>query len=154
MIPMKVCVLFCLAFAGPLYMSYRVLPDEAPVTESQPLPVLPKIKAQGTFYYPDKAKRLNVQGRLLLGFKINDHGRAAEIKIDSAEGSQILADSAVTIVRSLVFERPAAPASAVLGSQLYRMSFVFELTPCGRLQHFDVPKDAQISVCGSRLHSQ
>jgi TonB family protein len=148
---MKVCVLLCLAFAGPLCMSCPALADEAPATESPSPPVWPKIKSQGTIYYPDKAKRLNAEGRFLLGFKINAHGRAAEIKMESAEGSEILSDSAVTIVKSLVFEVPAAPASAVLGSAQYRMSVVFELTPCGRLEHFDVPKDARTSVCGSRL---
>jgi len=132
-------------------MSCRAFADEAPAAESQPLPALPKIRSKGTIYYPDKAKRLNAQGRFLLAFRINDHGRAAEIKIESAEGSEILSDSAVTIVKNLVFERPAAQASAVLGSQQYRMSVVFELEPCGGLSHFDVPKDARISVCGSRL---
>jgi len=147
----KVCLLVCLAFAGPLGVSCRALADEAPAAESQSPPVLPKIKSKGAIYYPDKAKRLNAEGRFLLGFKINDHGRAAEIKIESAEGSNILSDAAVTIVKSLVFEVPAAPASAALDSGQYRMSFVFELTPCGRLEHFDVPKDARTSVCGSRL---
>jgi TonB family protein len=145
---MKVCVLLCLAFAGPLCASCRALADEAPAAESQAPPVMPKIKAQGTFYYPDKAKLQNAQGRFLLGFKINDHGRTAEIKKrESGEGSQILADSAVTIFKSTVFERPAAPSS-----QQYRMSVVFELEPCGGTQHFDVPKDARISVCASPLH--
>jgi hypothetical protein len=54
----------------------------------------------------------------------------------------------------LVFQRPAAPASAAVGSEQYRMSVVFELEPCGGLQHVDVPKDARISVCGSRLRGR
>jgi TonB family protein len=151
---MKACALLCTALAIPLSASSLALTDEVPATESQSPPVLPKIKSQGGFYYPDKAKLLNAQGRFLLGFKINDHGRAAGIKIESAEGSQILSDSAVTILKSMVFERPAAPASAVVGSQQYRMSVVFELEPCGKLEHFDVSKDARISVCGSRLRGQ
>jgi len=135
-------------------MSHRALADEAPAAESQSPPVLPKIKGRGTFYYPDKAKLLNAQGRFLLGFKINDHGRAADIKIESAEGRQILSDSAITILKSTVFERPVASVSAVLGSQQYEMSFVFELAPCGKLEHFDVPKDARMSVCASPLRGQ
>jgi TonB family protein len=146
MILVRVCAILCLALLAPVCMSHRTFADEAPTAESQSPPMLPKIKSQGTFYYPDKAKLLDAQGRFLLGFKINDHGRAAEIKIESAEGSQLLADSAVTILKSSVFERPAAP-----GSQQYRMSFVFELAPCGRLEHFDVPKDARTSICASPL---
>ena len=73
---------------------------------------------------------------------------------ESAEANKLLSDSAVAILKEFVFERPAAPASTVVGSMQYRMSVVFELEPCGGLQHFDVPKDARISVCGSRLRGQ
>jgi len=149
MIFVRACASLCLALLVPVCMSHRTFADEAPAAEPQSPPVLPRIKSQGRIYYPDKAKLLNAQGRFLLGFKINDHGRAADIKIESAEGSQILADSAVTILKSSVFERPAAS-----GSQQYRMSFVFELTPCGRLEHFDVPQDARSSVCASPLRGQ
>jgi outer membrane biosynthesis protein TonB len=151
---MKACALLWTALAILLSASSLALTDEVPATGSQSPPVLPKIKSQGSFYYPDKAKLLNAQGRFLWGFKVNDRGRAAEIKIERAEGSQLLADSAVTILKSSVFERPAAPASAVLGSPQYRMSFVFELAPCGRLEHFEVPEDARISVCASPLRRQ
>jgi TonB family protein len=119
---------------------------------SQSPPVMPKVTSHGKgIYYPDQAKRLEAQGRILLGFQINDRGRATRISIESAEASKLLSDSAVTILKEMVFERPATPASAVVGSEQYRMSIVFELEPCGGLQHFDVPKDARISVCGSRL---
>jgi TonB family protein len=143
---MRACAL-CFALLSALSISHRTLAQEEPAATSQSQPVLPKIKAQGTFYYPDQAKLQNAQGRFLLGFNITDHGRATEIKIRSAEGSQILSDSAVTILKSLVFERSAAS-----NSQQYEISFVFELEPCGSLQHFDVPKDARFSVCASRLH--
>jgi hypothetical protein len=53
--------------------------------------------------------------------------------------------------KGYLFDLPAAPVSATVGSEQYRMSVVFELEPCGRLEHFEVPKDARISVCGSRL---
>ena len=152
---MKVCVLLCLGFAAPLHVSYRALGDDAPAAESQLSAVMPKVKSLGKgIYYPDQAKRLEAQGRILLGFEINDRGRATQISIESAEASKLLSDSAVAILKEFVFERPAAPASTVVGSLQYRMSVVFELEPCGGLQHFDVPKDARISVCGSRLRGQ
>jgi TonB family protein len=152
---MRACAIVCLALLGSLCMSYRTLAQEEPAAVSQSPPVMPKVKSLGKgIYYPDQAKRLEAQGRILLGFKINDRGRTTGISIESAEASKILSDSAVAILKELVFELPAAPASAVSGSQQYRMSFVFELTPCGHLQHFDVPEDARISVCGSRLGGQ
>jgi TonB family protein len=152
MAPMRARAILCLALLSSLCMPFQALADEVPAAESQSSPVLPKIKSPGKgIYYPDQAKRLEAQGRILLGFGINDRGRATRISIESAEASKLLSDSAVAILKELVFERPAAPASAALGSEQYRMSIVFELEPCGGLQHFDVPKDARISVCGSRL---
>jgi TonB family protein len=152
MVLMRACAILCLALLGSLCMSYRALAQEEPSAVSQSPPVMPKVTSHGKgIYYPDQAKRLEAQGRILLGFQINDRGRATRISIESAEASKLLSDSAVTILKEMVFERPAAPASAVVGSEQYRMSVVFELEPCGGLQHFDVPKDARISVCGSRL---
>jgi TonB family protein len=152
MVLMRACVILWLALVGSLCMYYRALAQEEPSAVSQSPPVLPKVKSFGKgIYYPDQAKRLEAQGRILLGFQINDRGRATRISIESEEANKILSNSAVAILQEFVFERPAAPASAALGSEQYRMSFVFELEPCGGLQHFDVSKDARISVCGSRL---
>jgi TonB family protein len=149
---MKFGVLLCLVFAGALCVSHRTLAQEESSAASQLPPTMPNVTSQGKgIYYPDQAKRLEAQGRVLLGFQINHRGRATRISIERAESSKLLSDSAVAILKELVFERPAAPASAVVNSEQYRMSIVFELEPCGGLQHFDVPKDARISVCGSRL---
>src|ERR1700732_974087 len=143
-----------IAFAGAILapgISVADVPanDDTP-RSAQSLPVMPKVKSLGRgIYYPDQAKRLEAQGRILLGFQINDRGRATRISVESAEASKILSDSAVAILKEMAFEQPAAPASAVVGSEQYRLSVVFELEPCGGLQHFDVPKDARISVCGS-----
>ena len=155
MILIRACAILCLALLGPLCMPSPAFSDEIPAAESQSQAVMPMVKSLGKgIYYPDQAKRLEAQGRILLGFQINDRGRATRISIESAEASKILSDSAVAILKEFVFERPAAPASAAAGSEQYRISVVFELEPCGGLQHFDVPKDARISVCGSRLRGR
>ena len=155
MILIRACAILYLALLGALCTSSPAFSDEVPAAESQSQAVMPKVKSLGKgIYYPDQAKRLEAQGRILLGFQINDRGRATRISIESAEASKILSDSAVAILKEFVFERPAAPASAAVGSEQYRMSVVFELEPCGGLQHFDVPKDARISVCGSRLRGR
>jgi TonB family protein len=149
MIYIRACTILCLALLGPLCASFPAFSDEIPAAESQSPPVMPKVTSHGKGnYYPDQAKRQNAQGRFLLGFKIDDRGRAAQINIELAEGNKILSDSAVALLKGVVFERPTVPEPTAT-SQRYRMSVVFELTPCGRLQHFDVPKDAQMSVCGS-----
>jgi TonB family protein len=149
---MKPYAILYIALAISSPASTLALEEVTQTAESQSPLALPKVKSLGKgIYYPDQAKRLEAQGRILLGFQINDRGRATRISIESVEASKILSDSAVAILKELVFERPAAPASAVVGAEQYRISIVFELEPCGGLQHFDVPKDARISVCGSRL---
>jgi outer membrane biosynthesis protein TonB len=69
-----------LALLGSLCVSYLALAQEEPSAVSQSPPVLPKVKSFGKgIYYPDQAKRLEAQGRILLGFQINDRGRATRI---------------------------------------------------------------------------
>jgi TonB family protein len=115
--------------------------------------VLPKLKSTGSpAYYPDKAKRIGAEGRALLEFNISAAGRATGISIESSDGSTLLSDLAVTILKGDVFDLSEVAESADSRNTRYRMSFVFELAPCGRLQHYAVPKDAQTSICASRIH--
>ena len=155
MILIRACAILCLALLGPLCTSSPAFSDEIPAAESQSQAVTPMVKSLGKgIYYPDQAKRLEAQGRILLGFQINDRGRATRISIESAEASKILSDSAVAILKEFVFERPAAPASAAAGSEQYRISVVFELEPCGGPPNFDVKHDARISLGRSRLRGR
>jgi TonB family protein len=146
------CAILCLVLAGGVSTLPLLLAEETPAAASQSQPPLPRIKSQlkGS-YYPDKAKRLRAEGRTLLAFNIDTRGRAAQIAIENTDGSKLLTDYAVEILNSTVFDLSVAPASPELENQRYRLSFVFELTPCGRLQHFEVPKDAKISLCGSSI---
>ena len=106
----------------------------------------------GPAYYPDKAKLIGAEGRALLAFNISRAGRATHISVENSDGSKLLADFAVTILKGDVFDLSETAESAYSPNTRYRISFVFELAPCGRLQHYDVPKKAQTSVCASRLH--
>jgi TonB family protein len=150
MILVRACTILCSALLVPICTSSRAFAEEVPAAESQSTAALPRIGSAGSIYYPDEAKRLNAQGRILLGFEINNHGRATHVSIESAEGNKILSDSAVSLLKAMKFERPAVPGPTGVPVQC-RMSVVFELTPCGTLHHFDVPKNAQISVCGTPL---
>jgi TonB family protein len=151
MIFTRACAILCLALLLPPCMSARAFADDAPATESSSPPAIPKFKLRiGNDTYPDQAKRMNAQGRILLGFEIDNRGRAMQINIESAEANKILSDSAVSVLKAMKFELPAVPGSTAT-SQQYRLSVVFEMTPCGRLHHFDVPKDAQILFCGTPL---
>ena len=142
----RVFTIVYLALMGWPMMPPAAVAEETSAAEPQSQPALPKMKMRGGIYYPDQAKRTRSQGRFLLEFAIDDRGKAAQINLERAEGDKILSDSAVALLKGAVFERPTAATS-----QRFRMSVVFELRPCGRLHHFDVPKDAQISVCGSPI---
>jgi outer membrane biosynthesis protein TonB len=146
------CAILCLVLAGGASTLPFLLAEETPAAASQSQPSLPRIKSQRKrSYYPDKAKRLMAEGRTLLAFNIDKRGRPAQVAIEDTDGSKLLTDYAVEILNSMVFDLSAAPASLELENQRYRLSFVFELTPCGRLQHFEVPMDARMSMCGSSI---
>ena len=148
----RYCVILCLVLASGASTLPLLLAQETPAAASQSQPPLPRIKSQRKgSYYPDKAKRLKAEGRTLLAFNIDKHGRPAQVAIENSDGSKLLTDYAVEILNSMVFDLPVAPASLELENQRYRLSFVFELTPCGRLQHFEVPLDARMSMCGSSI---
>lgn len=102
------------------------------------------VKALGRpFDYPDAAKRAHAKGRILLAFTVDAEGHAAHIEMKQQEGINLLADAARSNLAQVLFEKPADP------NQTFMFSFVFEMQPCGKLSHFDVPKRAQISLCGS-----
>jgi TonB family protein len=149
---MKQCAMLCLVLATFGTTSPLLSAEDTPFVASASQPPLPKIKSlRRSIYYPDRAKRLRAEGRTLLAFNIDSRGRPVQISIESTDGSKLLTDSAVEILSGTVFNSAEVPAPPGLGSQRYRLSVVFELTPCGRLQHFEVPKDARVSVCGSSI---
>jgi TonB family protein len=141
MMAIRACAILCLELVCPLGWSFSAF-AEAPAFESQA--PLPRILARGVVHYPEAAKRSRSQGRILLSFAI-DAGRAAQVVVETAEGGKILADAAVSLLKAMEFEQPTA------NSPQYRLSVVFELSPCGKIKHFDVPEDARVSVCGSPI---
>ena len=66
--------------------------DEAS-TPTQEIPRLPHIKSLGNIYYPDKAKRLNLEGSVLAEFSIDATGKATDVKLVRADNS-LFADMA------------------------------------------------------------
>ena len=151
-INIKHCAILSLVLAFEGSAPPLLAAEDTPNVASQSQPPLPKIKSRRKGnYYPDVAKRLGAEGRALLAFNIDGRGRPVLVAIESTDGSKLLTDYAVEILNSMVFDTIVTPASAGLANQRFRFSFVFELTPCGRLQHFEVPEDARMSMCGSSI---
>jgi len=148
----RICMILCAAFCYGAFTSSFVLAQGSSSVASESEQSLPRIKSNGKgLYYPDKAKRLSAEGRSLLAFNIDGRGRPKQITVESTDGSKLLTDYAVELLKNMVFDSPVAAATSSLENRPYRLSFVFELTPCGRLQHYGVSKDARISMCGSSI---
>jgi TonB family protein len=143
----QVLVIVCAMF---LHLPVSAQDAQSDAPQSLALPKLKKLPSNA-IYYPDDAKRMGAQGRVLLEFGIDDKGHPTQVVIQKSDGDKMLAKSAVKILNGLVFDLSTVPDSEGRAGHQYRLSFVFELTPCGKLQHFDVPKDCEISVCGTPI---
>ena len=48
-------------------------------------PPLPKMKSSKGLYYPDAAKRVGAEGKVIIGFDIAANGRATDISLISSD---------------------------------------------------------------------
>jgi Gram-negative bacterial TonB protein C-terminal len=90
----------------------------------------PQIK--GFLYYPEKAKRLNQQGRVLLEFHISKRGKITDWKIAAEEPQGFVGDKKAfeTELHEFLFDLPPGWLDAGGAQQLYQLSVVFLLSPC------------------------
>ena len=69
----------------------------------------------GNIDYPERARRMNWEGTVLVSFVVTAHGHAENIDILQSSGFPILDRNAVEAIRrSVPFPRPPAPARIVL----------------------------------------
>jgi len=102
-------------------------------------------------WYPDAAKRLGLEGRVLLGFDMKADGRAKNISVIWSENSAFEA-SAVEMLKSVRFTVPANWKTAD-ASRRWRMGLVYRLYPSCRSDQSDqfaIPVD-KVVITGSRL---
>lgn len=99
-------VLFGLQVAGDVRADPDTVADE-PDTSAWRLPKLPDFKGDHSDdWYPDVARRLELEGRVLLGFDIGVDGRARNISVIWSENS-VFAASADEILKSARFNVPS-----------------------------------------------
>ena len=110
---------------------------------------LPHIKSLGNIYYPDKAKRRNLEGSVLAEFSIDAAGNATEVKLIRAD-DPLFADMAMKGFSAGKYDVPAdwtASNSAVR----YRVVMVFCLPPSKQTTTFSESPYEPIIVSGSRI---
>jgi hypothetical protein len=95
-------------------------------------------------YYANASLRLGESGRVVVRFNLDPRGKAVEpVTIDESRSTSTsvrLVESAQKYLRDSTFD------IGTLYRKTVSVSFVFELTPCGSLEHAtDV--DYQVSLC-------
>jgi TonB family protein len=119
-------------------------------------PKLPKSKpsAAGVFY-PEKARRLNQQGRVLVEFAVSSKGRVVDTAIVSSEPRGAFEDAVKAYMKSVEFDVPRDWEASGGSQHKYHFSFVFILRPCRETVPCEEPApfeaDGAIKVTGSSL---
>jgi hypothetical protein len=122
---------------------------DAASTPTQEIPRLPHIKSLGNIYYPDKAKRLNLEGSVLAEFSIDATGKATDVKLVRAD-NPLFADMAMKGFSAGKYDVTAdwTPADATVR---FRVIMVFCLPPSNQATTFTESPYDPIIVAGSRI---
>lgn len=104
-----------------------VLADQ-PESEAARQSPLPKIKIDRGLAYPDAAKRLGAEGKVILGFDIAADGRATNISLVSSD-DPIFEKPAMDLLKVATFELSKAENGELIHETRYRLGLVFCLPP-------------------------
>jgi TonB family protein len=127
-----VALLIAIALIYPL----RGVADEplSTVSEQQ---ILPPIKSSKGFYYPDAAKRVGLEGKVLVAFDIGADGRVANLAMLFSDESAF-ENTAKEYMSGLRFEVPSNWASSAGRYQRYHIGFVFCIPPSDLVGTFGI----------------
>ena len=98
--------------------------DAEPLTPPKPF------KAPSGAFYPDSARRLGQEGRVLAAFKISTAGRVVDLRIAAAEPKGVFNSKVADYMRGLEFAVPADWEATGGAHHEYTISFVFRLSVC------------------------
>jgi TonB family protein len=129
------------------FMPAAVAEDPAPATQATP--PLPEFKSIKPFYYPDKAKRLDLEGSVLAEFSIDAGGRTRGVTLLRADDA-LFAATAMQAFSGITYKVPVgwSPADS---SVRFRMVMVFCLPPSNQTTTFaESPYDPLI-VAANRI---
>lgn len=127
-----------LLIAITLSYSLRGLAEESqgavPETEAQALPPLKNSKA---IHYPEAAKRVGLEGKVLVAFDIVADGRVANLSIISSD-DRAFEKTAKEYMSGIRFEVPSNWATSDSRYQRYHIGFVFCIPPSSLVGTFGI----------------
>jgi TonB family protein len=128
--------LVALLLAIALFYPLRGVADEPLSTASEP-EILPPIKSSKGVYYPEAAKRVGLEGKVLVAFDIVADGRVANVAILFSDESAF-ENTAREYMSGLRFEVPSNWASSASRYQRYHIGFVFCIPPSDLVGTFGI----------------
>jgi TonB family protein len=128
--------LVALLIAIVLIHPQRGLADELLSTASEQQ-ILPPVKSSKGIYYPDAAKRVGLEGKVLVAFDIAADGRVANLAILFSDESAF-ENTAREYMSGLRFEVPGSWASSASRYQRYHVGFVFCIPPSDLVGTFGI----------------
>jgi len=120
------------------------------------IPLLPHAKFPNEDWYGAKAKRLGIEGRVLVAFDVTAKGAAKNISILWSE-NDLLAAQTTRFLSAVRFDVPR-DWQTTGALRRWRLGFVYRLSPSGQPQpsrqsdEFAIPVEI-IGITGSRLRS-
>jgi len=98
---------------------------------------LPPLKSSKDIYYPEAAKRVGLEGKVLVAFDIVADGRVANLAIIFSDESAF-ENTTKEYMSGLRFEVPSNWASSASRYQRYHMGFLFCIPPSGLVGKFGI----------------
>jgi len=117
-----------------LWLSTSGVASEAPAS-ARSIPDAPNCKpiqpGSQRSYYPEKAKQLGLQGRLLIDFSIDRNGHpTAVVAVDPDPRIALLTRAAISYMGSLHCAGSADPSSTQPKLRRYQLGFIFDFGLC------------------------
>ena len=120
-----------------------------PISANGVQATLPKFKSARNIYYPDKAKRLGLEGKVLIAFDITVDGLPTNGAVISSD-DELFTKAATEYITNLRFEVPQGDTASGSSLGRYRIGFVFCLPPSALDDTFAVPA-FPVVISGSRI---
>ena len=140
--------LVVLLIAIVLIYPLRGFADE-PLNTASEQQLLPPIKSSKGLYYPDAAKRVGLEGKVLVAFDIVADGRVANLAILFSDESAF-ENTAKEYMSGLRFEVPSNWASSASRYQRYHIGFVFCIPPSDLVGTFGIAA-SPVTISTSRI---
>jgi TonB family protein len=108
--------------------------DEA-IIGSQQQPALPPVKSSKPFYYPDKAKRIGLEGTVLVEFNIDAKGKPTNLSVLRSD-DPLFASAARELFAGTRYDVPSDWPTSANYSWRFRVGIVFCIPPSGQVDTF------------------